>query len=559
MKAQSGESEGAPTDAYLVERVRLGDQTVFAQLVGQYTPMVLALAERILGDSDEALDVAQEAFLQVHRQLGQLKQASRLRSWLWKIARNRALWARRCRSGQPSTNCLGEAAVMSGLTARQFTDRSIGPADYAELSELRTLVRERIGVLAPEYRRLIRLHYLDQVSMAEIARQLNIPVGTAKWRLALARRELRKELTMPGHRDAVATPEVLPQLDVSITWGSNGGPVGLCRTLLAQHILYLVRKQPKTAGQLATQLSVDARYVQDHLDSLTAAEVLTRRSRGFRANFLLFDQDDINRLRRRFSGRGSAIARVVKEFQVDLDLALGRTSPARQGFGVGYLRWLVLPVMVLNFGMAVALGKARNCGVEPPPRPDGGFWFFKPRLKRSTAPVELGCNSYEGHAGGAAQFWTSLTKIRITRPSRSEIAVLQRLAAGPVPVGQFAGQITESGLATMKERGMVRLERGQARLAAPVFSVEDRATLAPVVEAVANSIVEQVLDEFPEDVYATFDELGFRFIRQDWPAHAVDWSVHGSLQALIEAAVLPPLPKAAPPGWGFFLWQDGFF
>src|SRR5687767_2815842 len=85
----------------LVELCRRGDAEAFARLVSLHESMVVNLGARLLGDPEEARDLAQEVFLQVYRTLGRFEGRSTLKTWIYRIvvnqARNRQRWWRRRR------------------------------------------------------------------------------------------------------------------------------------------------------------------------------------------------------------------------------------------------------------------------------------------------------------------------------------------------------------------------------------------------------------------------------------------------------------------------------
>ena len=90
---------GNAPDQLLVERCRQGDPTAFARLVALHEGMVFNLAARLIGDAEEAKDVAQDVFLQVYRTLGRFEGRSSLKTWIYRIVvnqcHNRHRWWRR--------------------------------------------------------------------------------------------------------------------------------------------------------------------------------------------------------------------------------------------------------------------------------------------------------------------------------------------------------------------------------------------------------------------------------------------------------------------------------
>jgi len=182
-------------DAEAVRRARTGDPEAFEQLVLRHQRRTFNVAFRILGDYDEALDLSQEVFIQAHRSLGQFRGESRFGGWLLAIAvnqcRNRLKhWKRRSRSKHESLSApIGEGG--SDLQ-RELPDPGTTAAEALESRQLEALVREELQHLDEEYRTVLVLRELQDLSYEEIARMLEVPVGTVKSRLHRGRTELRE-------------------------------------------------------------------------------------------------------------------------------------------------------------------------------------------------------------------------------------------------------------------------------------------------------------------------------------------------------------------------------
>jgi len=185
----------ADPDAEVVRRARTGDQGAFEQLVLSHQRRTFNVAYRMLGDYDEALDLTQEVFIQAHRNLGQFRGEARFGSWLLAIAvnqcRNRLKhWKRRERSQHDSLSApVGEEG--SGLR-RELPDPGPTAAEALEGRQLEEFVREELTHVDEEYRTVLVLRELQDVAYEEIARILEVPVGTVKSRLHRGRTMLRE-------------------------------------------------------------------------------------------------------------------------------------------------------------------------------------------------------------------------------------------------------------------------------------------------------------------------------------------------------------------------------
>ena len=178
-------------DGELVERWRAGDEVAFETLVRRHERRVFGLALRMLGSREEAEDVAQEVFLNLHRSGHRFRQEARFSTFVYRVAVNAALNRRRA---------LGRRrARLEGLTQRQAggDDLPYAPPDPENSilgSELRARLQREILELADALRTPLVLHDIEGLPYAEIASILEVAEGTVKSRIHRARRALRRRL-----------------------------------------------------------------------------------------------------------------------------------------------------------------------------------------------------------------------------------------------------------------------------------------------------------------------------------------------------------------------------
>lgn len=190
-----------PTDHYedslLVKAARGGDRRAYDLLVSRHQDAVYNLAYRMTGNRDDALELSQEALLKAWNALDRFSGNSSFFTWLYRIAINTALSARRKkrrRKGQVSMEVLGGAG--DDEATMQLPDPSPGAEDEAERQERRRLVQQAIGELDDEFRVVVVLRDIQQLSYDEISRFLDLPVGTVKSRIFRARTELKERLSV---------------------------------------------------------------------------------------------------------------------------------------------------------------------------------------------------------------------------------------------------------------------------------------------------------------------------------------------------------------------------
>src|SRR5438552_5864619 len=179
-------------DVALVERVRGGDVAAFEPLVEKYRQRVYRLAYNVLRNSEDAYDVAQEAFIKAYRALPSFRGQSAFYTWLFRIVMNVAHDKARQRGAQG--RAFGTERVTEEEWERTMPDPGEEPDDAAARGEERARITRALEALPEHHRAIIMLSDLEGLSYREIADVLNIPMGTVMSRLHNARKRLRTAL-----------------------------------------------------------------------------------------------------------------------------------------------------------------------------------------------------------------------------------------------------------------------------------------------------------------------------------------------------------------------------
>lgn len=177
--------EQEEADEALIARTRNGDGKGFAVLVGRYERPVFNLAFRMLGNREDARDVAQTAFLKALENLHRFDARYKFFSWLYRIAMNEAL------------DVLGRRGRQTELTDVHIAEDD--PAKDAANADLGARVRDALGELTPDHRAVLVLRHYQELSYEEIARVLELSDSTVKSRLFEARERLRVRLAGSEH------------------------------------------------------------------------------------------------------------------------------------------------------------------------------------------------------------------------------------------------------------------------------------------------------------------------------------------------------------------------
>jgi RNA polymerase sigma-70 factor (ECF subfamily) len=179
-------------DDALVRSARSGDAAAFEVLVDTRIDRCYRLAWSILSNDADAADATQDALVSAWRQLPRLRDSAAFDGWLNRIVANAALMARRHRVR------LREVSVRPAYAGAESPQPEPRQDLHARTQMDEMVDNDAIGRafdrLRPQDRMLLVLHHVEERPVAEIARSLGIPVGTAKWRLHAARGALEKAM-----------------------------------------------------------------------------------------------------------------------------------------------------------------------------------------------------------------------------------------------------------------------------------------------------------------------------------------------------------------------------
>jgi RNA polymerase sigma-70 factor (ECF subfamily) len=174
----------AAQDRILVRAVLGGDAGAFAELVARYQRLVASVAWRYGVRREEIEDVVSEIFFKVYRNLGRFRPDHPFSTWLYRLAANHVVDHGRRKKREAHRAEMPE----------QVVDTAPGPRENVEDRERAGLVRGALRDVAPRYREVLFLVYIEGMSVADAAGALGLPQGTVKSRLKRGRDALRRIL-----------------------------------------------------------------------------------------------------------------------------------------------------------------------------------------------------------------------------------------------------------------------------------------------------------------------------------------------------------------------------
>lgn len=189
-------------EALLVRRLQQRDEKAFQEVVRLYQHKVYNLVLRMIGNREEAEDIAQEVFVTVFKSIDGFRGESKLGTWLYRIAANHCKNRMKYlgRRSYKATSEFDEAAERELDQAQPSALRPHieGPERMLEGQQLQRLVQEAIALLDEEHRTLIILRDVEELAYQEICTITGLVEGTVKSRLHRARLSIKDYLARKG-------------------------------------------------------------------------------------------------------------------------------------------------------------------------------------------------------------------------------------------------------------------------------------------------------------------------------------------------------------------------
>ncbi len=196
--AAFAQAENAPSreDDQAMIREALSGDPGFEKLVKAHERMVYRVAFRFLNDDTDALDVAQEVFIRVHRSLSKFRGDSSLSTWIYSITANLSRNAIRSRKNRAKVQVLApeEKDGQAPFWDKVADNRGPLASRQAESRDLNGAIQACLQDLPPDYREAVILRDIEDLDYQEIAQVLETGVGTVKSRIARGRAILREKL-----------------------------------------------------------------------------------------------------------------------------------------------------------------------------------------------------------------------------------------------------------------------------------------------------------------------------------------------------------------------------
>lgn len=344
--------------------------------------------------TEAAEDLAQEVLLQwlqaMRKQQALGAQVLEPEHLLWRVAR--FVWCKSLRSA-PTYRCeMIPETLSSGTTPEESAQ------ERDEVARQKHFVRRQVMRLSKIQREVLVLHYIEQLSTAQIASRLQLSEGTVRWHLSDSRKKIREAKNMMNEQEFVHRPQ-------KMTFGTNGWMPDvslldrLDEDLLSQNVLFLCYQEGKTAQELCDMLGVARPYVESTIAFLMRAEMLMEKAGKYYTTFMMTTQAQREERLCLYVKHQDELSRVIirrlqeKEKEIRAIGFVGAQRPMNQ-----LLWWLI-------YHMQFLVLPGSECP-ERPIHPDGGKYHLMGYL-HETAPKWSGWD-YNGWMYSGGFYWLGL-------------------------------------------------------------------------------------------------------------------------------------------------------
>ncbi len=197
IKKEETPEQKAKTDLELVRRCQKGDEAAFVKLIERYQKKVFSIALSMVKDPEDAMDIAQDAFIKINRYISNFQGSSSFYTWLYRIVVNMCIDHLRRKNKHMSVEFderFNHKEAITGATPTMGGPGEVNPARNLGRKELAAHIQKALDALPPYHRTVIIMRELEGLSYSEMAKTMGVSKGTIMSRLHHARQKLQRAL-----------------------------------------------------------------------------------------------------------------------------------------------------------------------------------------------------------------------------------------------------------------------------------------------------------------------------------------------------------------------------
>ena len=254
------------------------DKPTADRVICEYTKKIYGFAISKTGSIERAEELAARITLEVYSSLLRQDRVNDIGAYIWRIAMNV-----RARFVDEETKIPFALDEIDLSDPDDFTER-------VENSETAAKLRLEIAYLSKLRRKILILHYYKNMKLADIAKELSLPLGTVKWHLSSARDELREGLTkMRSTGNLGISPITFSSVGHDGKPGTNGATEYYLKSRLSQNIVWAAYHKPRSLSEIADELGINPVWLEEEVETLYENGFLDRIGEKYQSNILIDD------------------------------------------------------------------------------------------------------------------------------------------------------------------------------------------------------------------------------------------------------------------------------
>ncbi len=389
------------------------DRTNAEKIITEYLKPIFGFALKHCRSIHDAEDLSQEIAAKAFRALLIKDDVGDVGKYIWTVAHN-AL-SNYYRDTAKSTVYVSIDDIVERLPV---TD-NLPHTDESEIEISR--LQSEIAYLSKLQRRIIIAYYFEKHKQSDIAGELNIPLGTVKWHLFEAKKELKRGVNMTrNYGELKFNPIKLTRICCNGSAGTKGNNANFFRSALSQNIAYSVRNSCKSVNEIADELGVSPVYVESEAEFLYEYGFLLKKGDKFISNIIIDEADEeIIRLHDEMYEKATALfaddlfddlsgSELLKDDRIwggkYGDVSMTADPPKDENF----LLWSLIPYITANSGNNL-LKETVSFEEAATIRPDGGHNICTADVVNPNAPKPKYADSMSEFCGCCWNSYENLT------------------------------------------------------------------------------------------------------------------------------------------------------
>ncbi len=339
------------------------------KITTEYLKPIFGFALKRTKTIEDAEDLSQEIITRVYLALLRRDDIDDASKFIWTVAHN-------CLSNYYRDNKNSFVGVPIDDIAETFGNENEDVLYNMIAKEDAAKLQNEIAYLSKLQRRIVIAYYYERKKQNEISEELNIPVGTVKWHLFEAKKELKRGMeTMRQAGELKFNPIKFDMCSFSGKVGTKGDISNFFHSAISQNITYAVRTEAKTVNEIAEELGVSPVYIESEAEYLEKYGFLLKQGNKYLCNILINEPDnELNRLHNEMYSRAAKIFanelydELIKSDLLSCESILGGYNNTRDN---NFLMWSLIPFIAAFSNEKTSEKKIAFSDIYTI-RPDGG-------------------------------------------------------------------------------------------------------------------------------------------------------------------------------------------